>query len=378
MPYAIRRPGARRAIHMGALLAFALVSQAVAADARADESAPAGHEGDRTADALGATAGYDRLDLALPHRAGPVAASVWYPVGTPTYGGLVGDNPVFRGTPAFVGAAPAEGRFPLLVVSHGSGGNMDNLGWLSSALALRGVMVLAVNHPGSTSGDSSPRRSIDLAARARDLTAALDALLADPAFGPRVDRDRIAVLGFSLGGSTALQLAGARLDRGRYRDYCTRFAEATDCVFFGKGGVDLAALPESFEAELRDPRIRAAVAVDPGMSYGFTPESVLDMHLPVLLVDFAPPDDWTGFDPGLARDVGAAGSGLALRLPEVERATIGPAIHFSFLGLCKPEGAALLEAERDDPVCTDPAVSDRAAVHEHVTARITAFLKARL
>src|SRR5919201_3965908 len=94
-------------------------------------------------------AGYDRFEIAAPHRAAPIAGSVWYPVGTPTYRGLIGDNAVFEGTPAYVGAAIADGRFPLVLLSHGSGGNMDNLSWLSSRLALRGAMVLAVNHPGS-------------------------------------------------------------------------------------------------------------------------------------------------------------------------------------------------------------------------------------
>lgn len=324
------------------------------------------------------TAGYDGLDLELSHRARPVAASLWYPVGTPTYRGLVGDNAAFKGVPAFVGAAPGDGPWPLLLLSHGSGGNMDNLAWLSSALALSGVMVLAVNHPGSTSGDSSPRRSLDLGARAKDISGALDAILADPVFGRRVDRSRIAVLGFSLGGSTALQLAGARLDRARYADYCDRFTRAADCVFFRKGGVDLGGLPASFEADVADPRIRAAIAVDPGMTYGFTPASVAAMRLPVLLISLAPPADWTGFDAGRATDLGPEGSGLAASLPRAEHAVIGPAIHFTFLGLCKPEGEALLAAEEDDAVCTDPAATDRAAVHDRIARRVLDFLARRL
>ena len=161
-------------------------------------------------------AGYDRLTVAAAHRTAPVAASLWYPAGTPTYRGLVGDNPVFKGTYALVGATIAEGRHPLIVLSHGSGGNMDGLGWLSSGLAQRGAMVLAVNHPGSTSGDSSPRRSIRLDERAADLRAALDTLLSDQAFAPFIDPTRITSFGFSLGGATALNLAGIRMDRGLY------------------------------------------------------------------------------------------------------------------------------------------------------------------
>lgn len=314
-------------------------------------------------------AGYDRLTVVAAHRAAPVAASVWYPVGTPTYRGLIGDSAVFRGTPAYVGAGIAQGRFPLVLLSHGSGGNMDSLSWLSSALVVRGAMVLAVNHPGSTSGDSSPRRSILLQERAPDLSAALDALLADSTFAAHVDRSRIVTLGFSLGGATALNLAGARMDRAAYRAYCARLGErAPDCLFFAKGGVDLAGLPAAWEADMHDPRVSAAIAVDPGMTYAFTPESIAALHMPVLLINLGGDERWS------AGDVGARGSDLIGRLPHAEYAVVAPANHFTFLGICKPDGAALLAAEGDDPVCNDPDGADRVSVHTEIIARVATFL----
>jgi predicted dienelactone hydrolase len=315
-------------------------------------------------------AGYDRFEIAAPHRAAPVAASVWYPVGTPIYRGLIGDNAVFEGTPAYVGAAIAQGQFPLVLLSHGSGGNMDNLSWLSSRLALRGAMVLAVNHPGSTSGDSSPRRSVRLTERAADLRAALDHVLADDTFARHIDRSRIAALGFSLGGATALNLVGAQTDRGLYREYCDQLGDqAVDCVFFAKGGVDFDNLPAAFEGQMRDPRIGAAIAIDPGLTYAFTDASVAAMDLPVLLVNLGGEERWK------AGDVGAGGSNLVGRLPRVEYATASPANHFTFLALCKPSGRERLAEERDDPVCDDPAGTDRAAIHEEIVERIAEFLR---
>lgn len=313
--------------------------------------------------------GYDRMTVTAPHRAAPIAASIWYPVGTPTYRSNIGDNALFRGAKAYVGAAVAEGRFPLVLLSHGSGGNMDALAWLSSELALRGAVVLAVNHPGSTTGDSSPRRSIKLGERAADLTAALDQLLADPVFAGHVDPERISAFGFSLGGATALNLAGARMDRGLYRAYCAeRGDSAPDCVFFAKGGVDLARLPAAWEAELGDPRVRAAVAVDPAFSYAFTEESVAAMRLPVLLINLGGAERWP------AVDVGPAGSGLSGRLPEGAYAVFGPANHFTFLAVCKPGGAELLAEQDDDPICSDPEGADRASVHAQIVERVADFL----
>jgi predicted dienelactone hydrolase len=263
----------------------------------------------------------------------------------------------------------AEGRFPLVLLSHGSGGNMDNLGWLSSALAAEGLMVLGVNHPGSTSGDSSPRRSVDLATRAADLSAALDALLADPAFGPRVDPARITAVGFSLGGATALALGGMRFDPAAYPAYCDRLGEAAvDCAFFARGGVAPDAMPASWNSAMADPRVGAVVAADPGFSFVATPDSVAAMALPVLLISLGADDLFP------AADVSATGSGLAETLPDARHVVIAPAHHFSFLGLCKPDGAAILQEEQDDPVCDEPAGGDRAAVHAAVIEAVLEFL----
>lgn len=170
----------------------------------------------------GGLPGYDRLDVRSQHRAYPIAASVWYPMGSATYVSRVGDNPIFKGTPVMLGAGLATGKHPLVLFSHGSGGNMDSMGWLSGALAQRGAMVLAVNHPGSTSGDSSPRRSTQMTTRAQDLSAALDALLADPAFAGYVDPARIYAVGFSLGGATALNLGGCALIESAMQSIATQ------------------------------------------------------------------------------------------------------------------------------------------------------------
>lgn len=95
---------------------------------------------------------------------------------------------------------------------------------------------MLVNHPGSTSGDSTPLGSVPLDLSARDVSAALDLALADPALAPRIDPERIAVLGFSMGGGTALQLAGARFDRAAYHAYCQHTGAAgRDCLWLQSG-----------------------------------------------------------------------------------------------------------------------------------------------
>ncbi|GIT89749.1 dienelactone hydrolase [Jannaschia pagri] len=311
--------------------------------------------------------GYDRIDLAAAHRAWPVQASVWYPVGSRTYRGLVGDNPVFRGTPVYVGAGIAEGRRPLVLFSHGSGGNMDGMGWLLSGLAEAGAMVLAVNHPGSTSGDSSPRRSIRLDKRAADLSAALDALLADPVFAAHVDPNRIAAVGFSLGGATALGMGGLRYDGAVMAEVCTDQSRA-DCSFFAKGGVDFTGATDGFEADMRDSRVTSVVAIDPGFTAAATEASIAAMDVPVHVVTLGEAHRLP------AADVSASGSNLIARLPMATLDVVAPASHFTALAPCKPVGVALLAEEGEDPVCTDPPGADRAAVHRSIIASVVQAL----
>jgi predicted dienelactone hydrolase len=243
-----------------------------------------------------------------------------------------------------------------VLLSHGSGGNADALGWLASALVERGAIVLSVDHPGSTSGDSSPRRSIDLAARAADLSQALDAILAHPAFGGHVDPERIGVVGFSLGGTTALGLAGLRFDGAAQDARCETGPDAADCGFFLRGGVVFADAP-GFSADARDGRISRAVAIDPGFGGAVRPESLQDVVTRIALINL-------GEEHRLAAvDVGPEGNGLAARIAGATYTVVAPATHFTFLAPCQPGAVEILAEEGEDPICTDPEGVDRRAVH---------------
>ena len=324
------------------------------------------HTGSVAADML---PGYDRFDLKSDHRARPIAASIWYPAANATYRAPVGDGPIFEPTFAFIGAAIAKGAHPLILLSHGSGGNADSLGWLTSGLVANGAMVLAVNHPGSTSGDSSPRRSADLEARANDLTAALDMILADPAFSDYVDSRKISVVGFSLGGSTVLNLAGLRFDRDSYRDYCQTFGNsAQDCAFLAKGGVQLDQLPADFEAGGKDPRISRFIAIEAGMTFAVKDESIKDIDPDMLLIRLGKEHGWK------AADISETGSGLLAKLGNPRYAVFAPANHLTFLGECVPGAAEMLAKMEDDPICSDPKGTDRAQIHQQIIDEISTFL----
>jgi platelet-activating factor acetylhydrolase isoform II len=81
---------------------------------------------------------------------------VWYPADTSPgeeKDQFIGppDVPLFYAGRAAKDAtlAPAFGKFPLIALSHGTGGSAMQMAWLGTYLAARGYIVVAVNHPGN-------------------------------------------------------------------------------------------------------------------------------------------------------------------------------------------------------------------------------------
>jgi pimeloyl-ACP methyl ester carboxylesterase len=119
----------------------------------------------------------------------------------------------------------AEQALPLVVFSHGLGGSRLGYSHLGRHWAAQGYASLHLQHAGSdravwTGGAFSLLGNLQAAAsdanaiaRARDVSFGISTLLAEPAFGTRIDAARIAVAGHSYGANTALLVAGARLQR---------------------------------------------------------------------------------------------------------------------------------------------------------------------
>jgi predicted dienelactone hydrolase len=271
--------------------------------------------------------------------------------------------------------APAQpGAKPLVVISHGHGGT--NLGHhdLAEVLAAHGFIVATLEHPRDNFHDQAGNGQPEvMAGRPRQVSAMVDAVLADPKWGKLVDRARIGVAGFSAGGYTSLLLVGAKPRFDRFVGYCQRHREDRDTCsvvegLAADGGLDaaLAALQAGMSrwGEVADPRIRAAFAMAP-QSIVFDRAGAAAIDRPVFLY-------YGTADRVLLPDENA--QRLAPLVPTLAGVkTIEGAGHWVFLAPCTP---AL--AREAGEICRDPPGVDRAKVHAQVDADALAFFRKAL
>lgn len=301
----------------------------------------------------------------------PLDVAIWYPTQQTGKTETVGENIVFSGTAAIRDAQPAIGAHPLLLVSHGYGGNWRNLNWLAQQMAAQGYIVAAADHPGTTTRDKTPQAAQQLWQRPQDLRRVLDKLIATPALAGGVDQQRIAALGHSLGGWTVLALAGGRFDSQRFLADCQAHRMLSSCKLTATLGIDQATAAARLAENMRDPRIKAVVSLDLGLARGFTPESLQQIGIPVLIMaaqadsDELPARLESGY--------------LAQYIPAIKQRyiSVNGATHFSFMQICKPGAEALIEAQ--DPgegiVCRDGGEFHRAEIHQRLIDEISSFLQ---
>lgn len=256
---------------------------------------------------------------------------VQYPTLAASGGAMLGPYPF----DATAEAPIAPGRFPVCLISQGGGGSPLLYRSIATHLAQRGYFVLAPEYPGDNRNDRSLANTDTAAERRPGQTSrALDALLADPRFRDHADPLRVVMVGHSMGGFTALALAGAQPWSRERRP--------------------LGTAPDS--------RLRAAVLLAPATEWFAAPHALDRVTVP-LLVFLAEQDAVT--PPERIRAVLAA-------LPATTPCTFRPvsgAGHYSFL---TPFPPALRRP--DFPPAQDPAGFDREQFHRELPRLIEEFL----
>ena len=135
------------------MFSFRTIAKATAITAAFGTTAWAGYEITRAPYA--GTTGITYSAAFAPARQSEVDFHIWYPAQPGGRAITVGGNGVFYGTPAGRDAPHSSGQHPMVVISHGAGGNAGQFGWIATALADAGYVVVLPNHPGTTTGNAS-------------------------------------------------------------------------------------------------------------------------------------------------------------------------------------------------------------------------------
>lgn len=326
--------------------------------------------------------GVRQMSVPSPERGKDLDVTIWYPSTGDGDKTLVGGNRIFEGAPAFKNATIEKGQFPLVLLSHGSGSRVEGMTWIAVKLVEAGFIVAGTNHPGTTSGDSTPEATPKIWERTQVLSNIITGLTGNDVWRATINQNNIGVLGFSLRGTAAMEISGLRADLDGFVRYCEDYPDMMDCRWFagGRGYVngeavsvpklDLRTVDKArFEQSNHDPRIKAAVLADPGLAKVIKPESIKDVDIPLTFINLGDADKIP---------VGVKSDELARNIPSADYVRLGGADHFSFLPVCKKDANAFLKSIGElDPICSDVGLRDRAELHgELVKTIVNAFTRA--
>jgi predicted dienelactone hydrolase len=274
-----------------------------------------------------------------PQAGDPIPTLVVFPADAP-------EQPESLGPYTLSAARNAEiapGPFPLVLVSHGTGGSPLVYRDLARHLARHGFLVALPEHPrNNRSNNELANTAAILANRPRHIRRVMDWLFAHPQFGPHLVPDAAAIIGHSLGGYTALAATGAIPTA-----YPHETPDGQSCR------VDVAS----------DARVKALVLLAPATAWFTAADALSAVRVPILMLTGEKDVHTPQWHAAIVKQ-GVPDPAL------VEHKTIPNAGHFSFLSPFPP---AMIYAAF--PPSQDPEGFDRPRFHIELNADVIAFLQ---
>jgi predicted dienelactone hydrolase len=183
---------------------------------------------------------------------------------------------------------------PVVVISHGLGSDRISYEYLAKHLASYGFAVAVPEHPGSNAQqiqDLVTGRAKDVAEPAEfvnrplDIKDLLDYLTklstTNPAYRGQLDLQRVGVIGQSFGGYTALTLAGAQINFAQLDKDCKLENETWNLSLLLQcraRGLD------RNQYNFGDPRVKAAIAINPIVSSILGEKNLSQIKIPVMVI----------------------------------------------------------------------------------------------
>ncbi|PIS01051.1 MAG: hypothetical protein COT84_04410 [Chlamydiae bacterium CG10_big_fil_rev_8_21_14_0_10_35_9] len=209
----------------------------------------------------------------------PINMHVWYPINQKTKIPAYLDD-LWKPIPEKKDAELLRSckKYPLILMSHGNGGEKRDRAWLVPHLVSAGYIVASVEHYGDTFDFFSPDLYLSAWLRPADISFSLTYLLEESCFADKLDKERVGFCGYSLGGMTGIWLAGGipvDLEKllKRYQFFTGEFPD--DVV----NNLDYEQSLRSFE----DPRIKAYFSMAP-FTWGFTNYTIQHIDKPHLII----------------------------------------------------------------------------------------------
>ena len=290
------------------------------------------------------------LDYMLIYPAAPEAGATPFKVFLSTKLHLYKDAPIV-----------ADGlKHPLVMFSHGAGGNGSGYAWFGEYLASHGYLVAMVYHYRANTFDSSAL----YVRRPRDISLDITHLLRDRTWGPHIDPNQIGVAGHSQGGFTAVWIGGAKVNPDLFLAYQRGWKNNQVVPAYLREQMRLDAEPAR---DVRDDRVKAAFAMAPGdiQGVGMDEAGLRQMTIPAYLIVGAgdtatPPKENAEF--------------AAKYIPHAQLDVLpGPVGHEIFDNECDQVG-------RDNypDACIDTPGVDRAKLHEYIGKAALKFFDTNL
>jgi predicted dienelactone hydrolase len=175
-------------------------------------------------------------------------------------------------------------KHPLVMFSHGAGGNGSVYAWFGEYLASHGYLVALLYHYRANTYDSSALYVRNrLWQRPRDISLDITYLLQDKVWGPHIDRNQIGVAGHSQGGFAALWIGGAKINPDLFLKYQRGWKDNQVVPAYLREQMRLDAEPAR---DVRDDRVKAAFAMAPGdiQGFGMDEAGLRQMTIPAYII----------------------------------------------------------------------------------------------
>ncbi|WP_077653047.1 alpha/beta hydrolase family protein [Salinivibrio kushneri] len=301
-----------------------------------------------------------------PERESTIEVDIWYPTTLDSTHFEFGKNKVFVGTKTNRNAPIASGKHPIVLLAHGGmRASPFHAGWVASGLAKAGFIVVVPQQVGLSAANvtSAPR---ELWLRPSDLSISLTHLIDTAPFKQAIDTDHVYGVGFFLGGTSMLSLAGARFDPALYKQSCEQEGVNVDCQWLQKNKVDLGKVSEPMLSRTNhDDRVKAIVAINPELTKTLDAQSLGDIKVPVKVMDIR------------GRHAALPELEVAESIAAIPNMTLMKTPHttiFSAFSRCTAKGAQLLALEEEGHLCQTSEQQSREEAHRLIIESITQFI----